>query len=75
MAFRWRVDDGPLMTVFGSSTPKSTKKNVVKVGPTLKKNISGSMHEHHGNEQTVDVQATHHLHISHEIFTINLKTP
>ena len=26
MAFRWRADDGPLLVVFGSSLPSSTKK-------------------------------------------------
>ena len=33
MAFRWRADDGPLMLVFGSSLPLSTKKNVKKLDP------------------------------------------
>ena len=39
MAFRWRVDDGPLIVVFGSSLPSSTKKpkkknpKNVNVGP------------------------------------------
>ena len=37
----WRADVGPLMVVFGSSLPSSTKKkNVVKVGPPLAK-LSG----------------------------------
>ena len=31
MAFRWRADDGPLIVVFRSFLPLSTKKNVVKV--------------------------------------------
>ena len=26
MAFRWRADDGPIVAVFGSSRPTSTKK-------------------------------------------------
>ena len=44
MAFRWRADDGPLIVIFGSSHPSSTKKqqkNVVKVRPPLTK-FSGS---------------------------------
>ena len=44
MAFCRRVDDGPLIVVFGSSFQSSTKKNVVKVGPPLRK-LSGSAHE------------------------------
>ena len=40
-AFLWRADVGPLMVVFGSSLPSSTKKTVVKVGPPLAK-LSGS---------------------------------
>ena len=45
MAFRWRVDDGPLKVGLGSSLPSSTlKTNVVKVGSPLTK-LSGSAHE------------------------------
>ena len=46
MAFRWRVDDGPLLVVIGLSLPHSPKrkKNVrVAVGPTLTK-LSGFAH-------------------------------
>ena len=43
MAFCWWADDGPLIVVFQSSLPISTKKNPVKVGPHLTK-ISGSGH-------------------------------
>ena len=42
MALRWRVDDGPLLVLFGSSF-LSSKKNVVRVGPPLAK-LSGSAH-------------------------------
>ena len=41
MAFRWRVDDGPLIVAFGSSLPSLTNINVVKVRPPLTK-LSGS---------------------------------
>ena len=42
MAFRWQADDGPVIVVFGSSLPSSTKKKkVIKVGPLLTK-LSGS---------------------------------
>ena len=45
LAFRWRTNNGPLMVVFGSYLPSSTKnKNVVKVGP-LPTKLSGSVHE------------------------------
>ena len=45
MAFRWRVDDGPLKVRLGSSLPSSTlKTNVVKVESPLTK-LSGSAHE------------------------------
>ena len=33
MAFRWRADDGPLLVVFGSSLPSSTKKTLSKLDP------------------------------------------
>ena len=37
---RWRADDGPLILVFGSFLFHQTeKKNIVKVGPPLKKNF------------------------------------
>ena len=36
-------DNGPLLVVFGSSLPSSTKKNNVRVGPSLIK-FSGSAH-------------------------------
>ena len=39
----WWADDGPLLVLFGSSIPSSTKKNSVRVGPTLTK-LSGSAH-------------------------------
>ena len=46
--FRWRANDRPLLVVFGSSLPSSTKKsnkkNVVRIGPPLTK-LSGSAHE------------------------------
>ena len=29
-AFRWRVDDGPFIVIFGSSIPSSTKKTLSK---------------------------------------------
>ena len=46
MAFCWRVDDGPLIVVFGSFLPSLIKKkNIVKVGPPLTK-LSGSAHAH-----------------------------
>ena len=40
MGFHWRADDGPLIVIFGSSLPLSTKNkhkkhNVVKVGNCL----------------------------------------
>ena len=41
MAFRWRADDGPILVAFGSTI--YLNKNVVKVGPPLKKH-SGSTH-------------------------------
>ena len=44
--FRWRADDGPLIVVFGSSVPSSTKlfiKQKVKFGPPMAKR-SGSAH-------------------------------
>ena len=44
MAFRWWVDDGPLIVVLGSSLPTSTKKKNVKVEPPLTK-LSGSAHD------------------------------
>ena len=45
MAFRWRVDDGPLKVRLGSSNPSSTlKTNFVKVESPLTK-LSGSAHE------------------------------
>ena len=50
MPFKWHfaggADDGPLIVVFGSSLPSSTKKNPknVKVGPPLIK-FSGSAHD------------------------------
>ena len=44
MAFCWRVNDGPLIEVFGFSSLNQLKKiNVVKVGPPLTK-LSGSAH-------------------------------
>ena len=45
MAFRLWADDDPLIVVFVSSHPSSTKKkkNAVKVGPPLTK-LSGSAH-------------------------------
>ena len=46
MHIRWWADDGPLIVVFGSSQPSTTKikeKNVVKVGAPLTK-FSGSAH-------------------------------
>ena len=37
MAFRWRTDDGPLIVVFGSSLPSTTKKETLsKVDPSVK---------------------------------------
>ena len=42
MAFRWRANDGPLIVALGSSLPSSTKKIVVKVGPTPSDKSSGS---------------------------------
>ena len=49
MAFRWRVDDDPLLVVLGSFLPSSTKrkKKVVRVGPLLTE-ISGSAHVYRG---------------------------
>ena len=51
MALRWRADGGPLLLVFESSLPSSTKtttkNNVVKVGPPLTK-LSGSAHGTYG---------------------------
>ena len=46
MVFGWRADDGPLLVVFGSSLPSSTKQttNNVRVGAPLTKR-SGSPHE------------------------------
>ena len=38
--FQWRIvdgDDGPFIAVFVSSIPLSTKKSVIKFGPSLKK--------------------------------------
>ena len=43
-AFRWRADDGPFIAVIWSLYPPSTKKKVIKFGPTLTK-LSGSAHE------------------------------
>ena len=48
MAFLWRDEGGQLIVVFGSPIPssrkyKTTKKNVVKVGPPMT-NLSGSAH-------------------------------
>ena len=45
MAFRWRADDGPLIVLFESTQPSSTKKKQkkVKVGPPQTK-FSGSAH-------------------------------
>ena len=40
---RWQTDDGPLIVVFVSFLPSSTKKEIFKVGPTLAK-LSGSAH-------------------------------
>ena len=31
MAFRWWADDGPLLVVFGSSIPSSTKKKTLSI--------------------------------------------
>ena len=42
-----RADDGPLIVIFGSTSPhqqKKKKKNVVKVGPPLTK-LFGSVHD------------------------------
>ena len=55
VAFRWRADIGPLMAVFGSSLPLSTKKHnqqTVKVGPHLTK-LSAFAHEptHQGKKE------------------------
>ena len=33
MAFRWGADDGPLLVVFGSSLPSSTKKGLSELDP------------------------------------------
>ena len=43
MAFRWWVDDGPLIVVFWIIPPLINYKNVIKVGPPLTK-LSGSAH-------------------------------
>ena len=44
MTFRWPVDDGPFIAVFGSSIPSSTKnKKGIKLGPPLTK-LSGIVH-------------------------------
>ena len=51
MAFRWRADAGPLKVVFESSLPSSIKKNVVKVKPTLEKNLDPRM-DYNGLRQT-----------------------
>ena len=59
MAFRWRADDGPLIVVVESSLP-SSKKNVVKVGPSLSK-FSGSAHEE-------SAEIGEYLHDNHFIF-------
>ena len=44
LVFCWQADDGPLIVLFGSFLPSSTKKKVVKVGPPLAK-LSGSAHD------------------------------
>ena len=46
MPFRWRADDGPLIVVFGSSVPSSTKmfiKQDLNFGSPMTKR-SGSAH-------------------------------
>ena len=43
MAFCWWADDGPLIVVFRSSLPISTKKKPVKVGPHLTKFLDPGM--------------------------------
>ena len=57
MAFRWRVDDGPFIVVFGSYIPSLTTltKKVVKFGTPLIK-LFGSAHARQKfstNESTV----------------------
>ena len=42
MTFRWRADDGPLIEVFGSSLPSSTKKTCQSW--TSSEKLSGSVH-------------------------------
>ena len=42
MVFRWRADDDPLIVVFGSSHPSSTKNNRQSWTPSDK--IYGSVH-------------------------------
>ena len=51
--FHWRADDGPLIMVFESSLPSSTKKTV-KIGPPLTK-LSGSAHEKAYDEGTLSI--------------------
>ena len=43
MAFRWRVDDGPLIVVFGSYIPSSTKKSPKKPNNKIKKKNTSKM--------------------------------
>ena len=42
MVFRWRADDGPFLTVFGSSIPSSTNEKLSNLDPSDK--LSGSAH-------------------------------
>ena len=43
IAFRWRADDGPIIVVFGSSFPSSTKNRCQRWTPLIK--LSGSAHD------------------------------
>ena len=64
MAFHWRADDGPLIVVFGSSLPSSTKKNFVKVGLLTK--LSGPAHGLYiannmdSDQSRIDIVCFHH---------------
>ena len=56
MAFPWQADDGPLIVVWGSSLPSSTKNNVVKVGPPLT-----NLLDQHMNHKMSFLRNTYHL--------------
>ena len=54
IAIRWRAHNGPLIVLFGSYLPSSTK-NVVKVGQPLTK-LSGSAHARSDRIYAADVK-------------------